>query len=139
MAMEIYKYNPNCQEWENIRNSKLEGIERDNAFKECAKKIGTKLTLQEYFSIPFRESDWSKGVCYICVGKPTNLLERLAFSEMDYDSNLSYINMSQSFPEDFIESRTSYEDMIDYADGLKYFIEELKDEIANGRIVFIEK
>ena len=136
---EIYKYNPNCQEWENIRNSKLVGIEREKAFDECAKKIGTKLTLQEYFSIPFRESDFTKGICYKCIGKPTNLLERLAFSEMDYDSNLSYINMSKSFPEDFIESRTSYEDMIDYADGLKDFIEELKDEIATGRIVFIEK
>ena len=136
---EIYKYNPNCQEWENIRNSNLVGIEREKAFDECAKKIGTKLTLQEYFSIPFRASDFTKGVCYKCIGKPTNLLERLAFSEMDYDSNLSYINMSQSFPEDFIECRTSYEDMIDYADGLKFFIEELKDEIATGRIVFIEK
>ena len=136
---EIYKYNPNCPEWENVRNSKLEGIEREKAFDECTKKIGTKLTLQEYFSIYFRESDWTQGVCYRCIGKPTNLLERLAFSEMDYDSNLSYINMSKSFPEDFIESRTSYEDMIDYADGLKDFIEELKDEIATGRIVFIEK
>lgn len=139
MAMEIYKYNPNCQEWDNIRNSNLVGIEREKAFDECAKNIGTKLTLQEYFSIYFRESDFTKGVCYRCIGKPTNLLERLAFSEMDYDSNLSYINMSQSFPEDFIESRTSYEDMIDYADGLKDFIEELKDEIAKGKIVFIEK
>ena len=136
---EIYKYNPNCQEWNNIRNSKLVGIEREKAFDECAKKIGTKLTLQEYFSIYFRESDFTKDVCYRCIGKPTNLLERLAFSEMDYDSDLSYINMSDSFPEDFIESRTSYEDMINYADGLKYFIEELKDEIAKGRIVFIEK
>ena len=39
MAIEIYKYNPNCQEWENIRNSKLKGIEREKAFDECTKKI----------------------------------------------------------------------------------------------------
>ena len=138
MAFEIYKYNPNCKEWDNIRNSKLVGIERDNAFDECVKNIGVKLTLQEYFSICFRKSDWTKGVCYRCIGKPTNLLERLAFSELEYDSDLSYISMSKSFPEDFIESRTSYEDMINYADGLKYFIEELKTEIGNGNLKYKE-
>lgn len=136
---EIYTYNPQCQEWDNIRNSNLVGFERKKAFDECVKKIGTRLTLQEYFSIPYRESDFTKGVCYRCIGKPTNILERLAFSEMENDKDLSYINMSDFYPEDFVESRTSYEDMIDYANGLKYFIEELKDEIANGRIVFIEK
>ena len=137
---EIYKYNPNCQEWYDcVRNAKLDAIERKKAIDECIKKIGTKLTLQEYFSIPYRESDFTKGVCYRCIGKPTNILERLAFSEMESDKDLSYISMSDFYPEDFVESRTSYEDMIDYANGLKYFIEELKDEIAKGRIVCIEK
>jgi hypothetical protein len=137
---EIYKYNPNCQEWYDcVKNPKLDAIERKKTINERIKKIGTKLTLQEYFSIPYRASDFTKGICYRCIGKPTNTLERLAFSEMENDNDLSYISMSQSFPEDFVESRTSYEDMIDYANGLKYFIEELKDEIANGKIVFIEK
>ena len=44
-SMKIYKYNPNCKEWENIRNSKLVGIERENAFNECVKNIGVELTL----------------------------------------------------------------------------------------------
>lgn len=44
----IYKYNPNCQEWEDVRNSKLTGKKRDDAFDVCVEKIGTKLTLQEY-------------------------------------------------------------------------------------------
>lgn len=43
--MKIYKYNPNCKECENIRNSKLVGIERENAFNECVKNIGVELTL----------------------------------------------------------------------------------------------
>ena len=47
--MKIYKYNPNCKEWEDIRKSKLVGIKRDNAFNECAKNIGVELTIQEYF------------------------------------------------------------------------------------------
>lgn len=33
--MKIYKYNSNCKEWEDVRNSKLVGIERKNAFNEC--------------------------------------------------------------------------------------------------------
>lgn len=59
--MKIYKYNPNCKEWEDIRNSKLVGIKRDNAFNECAKNIGVELTLQEYFDTYPRESDWKKA------------------------------------------------------------------------------
>lgn len=136
--MKIYKYNPNCEEWENIRNSKLVGIKRRNAFDECVKNIGVELTLQEYFDIYPRESDFTKGVCYRCIGKPTNILERLAYSEMEYDDDLSYISMSKSFPEDFIESRTSYEDMINYADGLSYFIDRLKVEIGRGNLIYKE-
>lgn len=136
--MKIYKYNPNCEEWENIRNSKLVGIKRDNAFDECVKNIGVELTLQEYFATYPRESDFTKGVCYRCIGKPTNILERLAYSEMEYDDDLSYISMSKSFPEDFIESRTSYEDMINYADGLSYFIDRLKVEIGRGNLIYKE-
>ena len=95
--MKIYKYNPNCKEWENIRNSKLVGIERENAFNECVKNIGVELTLQEYFAIYPRKSDFTKGVCYRCIDKPTNILERLAYSEMESDDDLLYIDMKKSF------------------------------------------
>lgn len=136
--MKIYKYNPNCKEWEDIRNSKLVGIKRDNAFNECAKNIGVELTIQEYFDTYPRESDWEKGVCYCCIGEPTNILERLAYSEMEYDEDLSYIHRSKASPEDFVESRTSYEDMIYYADGLARFIDEIKDAIGNGNLILKE-
>ena len=135
----IYTYNPNCQEWEDIRNSKLVGIERDNAFNECVKKIGKELSLQEYFSIYPRESDWTKGICYKCLGTPNNLLEQLAYSELEYDTELDYLYVRRHRPEDLIESRTSYEDMIGYADNLSFFIEKIKDEIANGTIKIISK
>lgn len=136
--MKIYKYNPNCEEWENIRNSKLVGIKRDNAFDECVKNIGVELTLQEYFATYPRESNWGKGICYRCIGKPTNILERLAYSEMEYDGGLSYIHRSKASPEDFVESRISYEDMIDYADGLAWFIDEIKDAIGEGKLILKE-
>ena len=105
---------------------------------ECIKNIGVELTLQEYFAIYPRESDFTKGICYSCIGEPTNILERLAYSEIEHDDDLSYIHMSKSFPEDFIESRTSYSDMINYADGLAYFIDRLKDEIGNGNLIYKE-
>ena len=136
--MKIYKYNPNCKEWKDIRESKLVGIKRENAFNECVKNIGVELTLQEYFATYPRESDFTKGVCYRCIGKPTNILERLAYGEIEYDDGLSYNHMSKFFPEDFIESRTSYEDMINYADGMSYFIDELKGEIGNGNLIYKE-
>lgn len=136
--MKIYKYNPNCKEWKDILNSNLVRIERENAFNECAKNIGVELTLQEYFATYSRKSDFKKGVCYRCIGEPTNILERLVYSEMDYDEDLSYIHMSKIFPEDFIESRTSYEDMIGYADGLARFIDEIKDAIGNGKLIYKE-
>lgn len=136
--MKIYKYNPNCKEWENIRKSNLIGIKREDAFNECIKNIGVELTLQEYFATYPRESDYTKGICYRCIGKPTNILERLAYSEIEHDDDLSYIRMSKSFPEDFIESRTSYSDMIDYADGMAYFIDRLKVEIGNGNLIYKE-
>lgn len=138
MAFEIYKYNPNCQEWEDVRSSELAGKKREDAFSECVKKIGTKLTLQEYFSIRYRESDWQKGVCYRCIGKPSNILEELAYSEMEYIDELYYCIARESHPEDLCESRTDWEMMRGYADGLASFIERLKGEIGSGTLKYEE-
>lgn len=57
---------------------------------------------------------------------------------MEYDEDLSYIHRSKASPEDFVESRTSYEDMIYYADGLARFIDEIKDAIGNGKLIYKE-
>lgn len=124
--MRIYKYNPNCEEWVNIRKSKLKGKDRDNVIHECMAKIGTELTLEEYFSLPSRNSDWRKGVCYGCVGKPDNVLEELAYAEMEYDYGLSYCHVRENNPEDLTESITDWDEMKEYADGLALFIDRLK-------------
>ena len=136
MAFEIYKYNPNCIEWDAIRNSKLTGAERIEAFNECAKKIGTKLTLQEYFDIPCRDSSWWNDVCYICIGKPTNILEELAYSELEYHNELYYCEMRDRHPEDICESRTDWDSMRGYADSLADFIDRLKNEVGSGKLKY---
>lgn len=132
----IYKYNPNCQEWKDVRNSKLTGKERDDAFDVCVEKIGTKLTLQEYFNIWDRSSDWQKGVCYRIVGKPSNILEELAYSEQEYVDELYYCDARKRSPEDMCESRTDWNMMRDYADGLASFIDRIKDEIGSGKLKY---
>lgn len=134
--MEIYRYNPNCKEWEDIRNSGLTGSKREEAFKECAKRIGTRLTLKEYFSMSIRESDWRTGICYQCIGKPDNILEELAYSEIEYLSELSYCSIRDHCPEDLIESRTDWDTLKGYADDLASFIERLKNEIGTGNLKF---
>lgn len=132
--MKIYKYNPNCEEWDKVRNSNLKGKDRDNAINECVVKIGTELTLEEYFNIPFRRSDWQKGVCFRCIGKPDNVLEELAYAEIEYVDELSYCHVRENRPEDLTENRTDWNDMMDYADGLASFIDRLKTEIGNGKL-----
>lgn len=134
--MEIYRYNINCQEYKAIKNSGLVGVERENAFNECVKKIGTKLSLSEYFNITDRIVKFGDDVHYKAIGKPNNILEELAYGELDYLSELSYCDLSERRPEDLTESRTDWETMKDYADGLASFIYKLKCEIANGRLKY---
>lgn len=134
--MEIYRFDPRCKEWEEIRDSGLTGLKREEAFKECAKKIGTRLSLEEYFSIPSRENNWMKGVCYECIGQPNNILEELACGEIEYSGELYYCNLRDRRPEDLIESRTDWDTLKGYADDLASFIERLKDEIGTGKLKF---
>lgn len=134
--MEIYRYNINCQEYKAIRNSGLVGVERENAFNECIKKIGTKLSLSEYFNITDRVVKFGDDVHYMAFGKPNNILEELAYGELDYLSELSYCDLIDCYPEDLIESRTDWQAMKGYADGLASFIDRLKCEIADGRLKY---
>jgi soluble cytochrome b562 len=55
--------------------------------------------------------------------------------QIDFDENLSYCDISHRSPEDLVESRTDWDDMKAYADGLDAFISALKGEIVNGTIV----
>lgn len=139
--MEIYKYNRSLtetKEWQDILNSTYSYKERNKLFDELIKKNGNEVTVQEYFSDGKRISIYScnSKYLYICFGKPSNLFERLALSEINYDDDLSYFNLKKYHPEDLTESRTDWDDLKDYADGMYYFIEELKNEIASGNIKY---
>ncbi len=139
--MEIYKYYHNTKEWNEICNSKLKSKEREAAFDNYIKTKGQKVTLQEYF----RDYDRNgfnvykaRNYAYKCFGEAENCLERLAREETDWDDGLSYCSAKSHNPEDLIESRTDWDEMQSYADGLYYFIESLKREIAEGKIVVAE-
>lgn len=134
MAIEIYKYTYDTNEWKNICNSKLQGQERQNAFNEYIKTYGTKVTIREYFKDFRRKDDYYTKISYKCFGKPTNAIEQIVYAETDYLDNLSYLSAKDNHPEDLIESRTDWEDMKDYADGMYYFIQDLMRDIANGVI-----
>lgn len=137
--MEIYKYNrflTETKEWRDIVNSTDSYKERDKLLDELIKKNGNEVTVQEYFSDGKRISRYSSNSKYLykCFGKPSNLFERLAFSEIDFDNDLCYFDLKKYHPEDLTESRTDWEELKDYADGMYYFIEALKHEIASENI-----
>ena len=129
--MEIYKYAINTKDWKNIVNSNLKGKQRQTAFDNYIKATGTKVTLQNYFDDDQRDS-YPKDYSYQYFGEVKNSLERLAAAEMEYDDDLSYCSAKDNHPEDLCESRTDWDDMKNYADGLYRFIEQLKSEIASG-------
>ena len=133
MAIEIYKYTYDTDEWENIRRSKLEWEERENAFNEYIKQSGTKVTIKEYFQDINREYNYNK-TSYKSFGKPTNTIEKIVFAETNHLDDLSYLSVKVNNPEDLIESRTDWEALKDYADGMYFFIRDLIREFANGVI-----
>jgi len=145
--LKIYKYNTDSQ-WksfiEALNNSNKIGLEREAAIQEYIEANGQLVTVQEYFADRRRnESEYwsfamkkmiSKGYSYQCYGEVTNCFEKLAYGEMEYDNDLYYCDLSKSSPEDLCESRTDWDDLKEYADGLVSFIDKLKDEIAEGKI-----
>lgn len=75
----------------------------------------------------YKEFKSAKDKHIIIIGEPKTIEEKLI--EGYYEQRPRYISFSNSFPEDFIEGRTSFDDMIEYADEMKYFIEDLLDTI----------
>ena len=136
--MEIYKYRNNTTEWEEIRNSELEGKEREAAFDDYIKRTGQLVTVQEYFKDNDRLHGYYTNIHYQCFGECKNFIDKLVYGEIEYDSQLYYITARNNHPEDLIESRTDWEEMKSYADDLADFIENLKDDIANGLIIIKE-
>ena len=128
----IFKYIFDTKEWDKIRNSKLKSKEREKLFNEYILKNGEQVTLQDYFNDNDRKKCWRTNVAYKCFGEPTNSFEKLAYGEIESYGNLMFCSMYDDFYEDFTESRTSWDEMFEYAKGLYYFINDLKDEIAKG-------
>lgn len=138
MAIEIYKYTVDTDEWNTICNSKLQVKERNQAFNEYISKNGTKVTIQEYFKDYRRNDCYYTKIYYKCFGVPTNAIEQIVFAETDYLDNLSYISTKENHSGDLIESRTDWESMKNYADGLYYYLQDLINDIADGKIIVKE-
>lgn len=66
--------------------------------------------------------EW-KGYKIMTDGEPTTIQEKLI--QRIYSDKPTYEGMSEFFPEDFNVYRTSWDDLKDYADDMKYFINEL--------------
>lgn len=134
--IKIYKYNRDDSEYKRVVNDpSLKGKKRDDAIDGIIQAIGNEVTIREYFKDHDRNSFFrSDSVTYVCFGEPEGCIEKLAYSEIQYDNNLSYCTAKENHPEDLIEERTSWDELEDYADGMYYFIDSLKEEIAAGKI-----
>lgn len=55
-------------------------------------------------------------------------------SDERYSNQISdYENYSESRPEDFIESRTSFEQMVSYANEMKYKIKDVRNLVLHEK------
>lgn len=134
--IKIYKYDYNDKGFRAVVNDNtLKGKKREEALDNWIKANGTEVTIKDYFNDHNRDSFYDKEYSYHCDGKPNNCIERLAYAEIEYDGDLSYCTVREHSPEDLIESRTDWDEMRNYADGLAYFIDNLKSEIAEGKII----
>lgn len=128
--MKIIIYNPHTKEWSKFIDSlgcDCKGIERDNAVKSYIAKTGKEISVKEFVNNEYKYTRWNSDLRYKFVGEPCNPLEKIV--AFVYSSS-SYIHMKRSFPEDFIESRTDWEDMINYADEMESFIKEIMEDLA---------
>lgn len=56
-------------------------------------------------------------------GNAENIWELMVLMMLDRDSDTRFIHFYESFPEDFIEGRTEYSELKEYATDMKRFIE----------------
>ncbi len=132
--IKIYKYNPSSNWFKDVVNdSTLKGKNRDIAIENAIKEHGTQIPIVEYFK-DWNRNSWGKDYCYTCYGEAENSIERLANAEINYDEGLTYLIAKNNHPEDLIESRTSWDEMKSYADGLYWFIDSLISDIVTNKI-----
>ena len=128
--MKIIIYNPNTNEWNKFIDSlgcDCKGIERDKAIEAYIIEIGQEISVSEFVNNSHLYTSWSSKLRYKFIGEPSNTLEKIV--AFVYSSS-SYINMKSKFPEDFIESRTNWDDMVNYADEMASFIKEIMEDLA---------
>lgn len=127
--MKIYIYNPNDERFQSFVNNDLKGIsgiERDEKINDFITKIGNEITPKEFQDNAYHyTSPWNNDK-FRFLGEPENVVEKLL--KFIYGS-ASYIHMKSSFPEDFCESRTDWDDMVDYADEMSSFIEDILNDL----------
>ena len=131
--MKIIIYNPNTKEWNKFVDSlgcDCKGIERDKAVQAYIVKTGQEISIQEFVNNSHLYTSWSGKLRYKFIGEPCNPLEKIV---MFVYSGSTYINMKSKFPEDFIESRTDWDDMVNYADEMESFIKEIMDDMVNAK------
>ena len=128
--MKIYIYKVNTKEWNEFVNNDLKGligIERDKKVDEFIIKTGKEITPKEFNDKAYHyTSPWNDDK-FLFLGEPENVVEKLL--KFVYNS-ASYIHMKSSFPEDFCESRTDWDDMVNYADEMESFIKEILDDLV---------
>ena len=126
--MKIIIYNPNTKELNDFIDSlHCVGIKRDKAIESYIIKTGKEISIKEFLDNKYNYTHWNSDLRYKLIGEPCNPLEKIV--KFIYASS-SYIHMKRSFPEDFVESRTDWNDMVDYADEMASFIEELMEDLS---------
>lgn len=128
--MKIIIYNPNTKEWNKFINSlDCKGEERDKAIEAYITKIGQEVSTSEFVNNNYTYTNLFSDLCYEFIGEPNTPLEKI----VKFVYSGSYIDRKRRAPEDFIESRTNWDDMMDYADEMANFINELMEDMANTK------
>lgn len=139
--IKIYKYHSEDKRFRDVvYDNTLKGKKREEAIVNWVKENGTEVSIKEFLNDNSRSGYGyhrygEDYIVYRCFGNPENSIERLVYGEIEWDDDLGYWNARKHHPEDLIESRTDWDAMRNYADGLYYFIESLKSEIADGKII----
>ena len=127
--MKIIIYNPHTKEWNEFINSLgCNEEERNKVIKAHIDKIGQEISATEFVNNSHIYADLFGKWRYKFIGEPNNLLEKTV--KFVYGSS-SYIHMKKNFPENFIESRTDWNDMVNYADEMADFIKKIMEDLAN--------
>ena len=126
--MKIIIYDPNTKEFSEFINSfNSIGKKRDKAIDAYIAEIGQEVSAVEFVNNSHIYTSWHGKLRYKFIGEPCNPLEKII--KFVYDSP-SYIRMKESFPEDFTDSQTDWNDMSNYADQMASFIMEIMVDLA---------